>query len=740
MKSGKAWGAHSMDDDGHKTAGEAGPSLDEQLKRAISERFAAASQGAAPRQDDLELHAITEAVEHLKRRISALDPAFRAVIPGLDERLANIGRHLDHLAATRVETGERARSLKEVSAMVDTLRREVDDADEFARSTIEGRHGRTAEAPRAPSGRAESQKIAQPTEERLAKLDELRDRLDTLLAQGPRVAENASPRAAALGETLKSLETRLDEAKVRLASPPVQQKATPAAEPEQPADEPVPEDEGDPLRRIEERLTEIVGRLDAPDNAQPANPSPEAVAGDLSSAIAEIASRQRVLDQRSEALALRREQKDLSDAVTTLRGDIGKLVDAITSLKREDDEDRESYVALAKRIDGLVGQRPLDRATVGEIRAELESLRTRLDKSTRQATLGQVVSGYRRISQRLDDLFNRIGDTSSLDALGREIVNLRRALETADSAPAVDGLERQVGELTQQVEALLARQQVTVEASDMSERLDEIHHAIDRLGDEAPLMTVVASLNDRLEALSAQIEEIGREPAIAIAGMNRHLSAITQRLDAISANQKEPVLAIAGLREQFGSFSNRLDAIHKAQREPAADVAGLHQRLAWLTRRLDEMNSLQREPIATLEQIKAEVTEIRREIGGRQTVRPDRVERQMSSLAESLKATSEGENDDRALSQLETQVAELAAELERALPRGEALQTVEAKLAQLQNHLSDSRSEFDPGGPQGGARGRHRTCRSDRQPRSRQQCNPRSERGSRQDQARCRRC
>ena len=63
-----------------------------------------------------------------------MDDGARSAISGLKDRLDAIDVHVNRLTDGRATEGERARSLKGVSAMVEDLARELDNADERARS------------------------------------------------------------------------------------------------------------------------------------------------------------------------------------------------------------------------------------------------------------------------------------------------------------------------------------------------------------------------------------------------------------------------------------------------------------------------------------------------------------------------------------------------------------------------------------------------------------------------------
>ena len=81
----------------------------------------------------------------------------------------------------------------------------------------------------------------------------------------------------------------------------------------------------------------------------------------------------------------------------------------------------------------------------------------------------------------------------------------------------------------------------------------------------------------------------------------------------------------------------------------------------------------------------------------------DHLESQVAELARRLETATHSESEGQALAELEAQVAHIASEVERSMPRTATLKQVEENLARLQGYLSDSREEFGRGGAFGGA-------------------------------------
>ena len=152
MKSGIPWSIKGIDEEARQAALEAarqaGLSLNEWLNQAIARH--AAEEGVDPqffaregRESDNELRNLASSIAELTRRIRAMDVSSRAATSGLKDRLDEIEEKLGRADQGSGDDERRMQSLKGVSVLVDKLARELDNADETARS-----HGRGA----APAG------------------------------------------------------------------------------------------------------------------------------------------------------------------------------------------------------------------------------------------------------------------------------------------------------------------------------------------------------------------------------------------------------------------------------------------------------------------------------------------------------------------------------------------------------------------------------------------------------------
>ena len=152
---------------------------------------------------------------------------------------------------------------------------------------------------------------------------------------------------------------------------------------------------------------------------------------------------------------------------------------------------------------------------------------------------------------------------------------------------------------------------------------------------------------------------LGEELKVALANRNAAVASqeaverLEQRLDALSRN------IVATLSERSAPpIVGRLDEIAARiddllDRAPAvASMATMHARLQSLVDSVEGLSASQHEPAAALDEIKAEIAAIRREIAGRGATDTDHLEQQIRELAARLEAAtssdSEGDRPGRA--------------------------------------------------------------------------------------------
>ncbi len=702
MKSGMPWSLRGIDEETREAifeaARRAGLSVSEWLNTNVSEepeRDGAATIGAA--------------VDRLTRRLRTMNDAARAAVPGLAGRLEEIERHLERLHGQ----GTGAGSLKGISAMVEKLTRDIEDADERARKMIEGQR---AGRPQAKGTRGitdairdldqriskMSERIPTPPAERAPPLDDVRQRLTALLAEQP---EASTGNTATIDAALRTLEARIDEAKARLLTPHDSEPTTSRNA-----------GEAELMSRIERRLNEIDARLGEREEPKPqAKASRPAKLDELTAAIAEISARQRSLDVSGERRTASREQTDIAAAIAALRSDVTALGEQVAALGRAGAHEQSATLEIARRIEALSDDYPLDRSAFDAIRADIEALRgaveakdgadrSRLDLLGEEiaalrgafeangaqggtADLHQVESLCAAIADQLDELVRTSPDRTRLDALGEEVSALRRTLEADDSPRAIQRLEMRVAELGRGIDAALSGRGAGPGVDQAIKRMEE-----------------------RLEAVGEDIAaRLGAPGAQAVStdiqGIEQRLDTLSRSIVATLAERNSPIAPTVAQRfeERLDEISARIDDL--LDRAPAvASIATMHARLQSLIESVEGLSASQREPAAALEEVKTEIAAIRRDIAARGPTDTANLEGQIRQLAERLDAAAEPNPDGPVLSELEAQITRLASQFEEDNSRETALHHVEESLQALQTNLSRNHHEFDRSRPRGGAR------------------------------------
>lgn len=691
MKSGTTWNIRDLDGDARDAAiaaaRRAGMPVNDWLNQAVARQVAEQVPASPPEEDDDEaLQAVAESVADLTRRIRMMDTGTRKGISGLKGRLGEIEEGLGR--ASDLPGSRRARSLRGVTELVDRLNRDIDNADESARSQIEGLPGKTRARmpPEPPAYRAapEPRVDVPPARARNAPpvdttLEDLRERLDFLLARGADVSHPVAPPAAApnrLEGSLRNLEDRLEQARSRLNT----STAIPAVPPEV-----------ERMRRIDEQLARISGRLvePEPEFVPPvASPVNTLVRDELAEAIAEIAMRQRALDERADTTSMRRDQKMIADSIATLRSDVAGLVARMTTFGRDTAEDNEAYFNLARRIEALAAEGPVDRTILNSIRNELEAIRAISESGAREATL----------SEHFEELGRRMPDRGRFDALGEEVSALRRAVESADSPKAIGRLEMRVSELGRSVEAALNSRQVMVDTSaatigaglaDLRASVEELSAASHGLARETAIADVAASLEDIRHALDS-LGDASRERDVDMA--SAAVEHVAGRLEDIRATLDAQEAAgrlandehLARLESRFDELAVRIDGI--MDRAASADIVnGLHDRLEALVERLDAVTARPRED-SMVGQIAEEIAAVRAEIAAQAAPRTDFIENQIHDLADRIDVMSRRTPDVGAIEALHSEIVGIRSDL--ASYRSAEVDHLESEIGLLNERLS----------------------------------------------------
>src|SRR5262249_12673354 len=113
--------------------------------------------------------------------------------------------------------------------------------------------------------------------------------------------------------------------------------------------------------------------------------------------------------------------------------------------------------------------------------------------------------------------------------------------------------------------------------------------------------------------------------------------------------------ALGRLESRLDDISGRIDAF-LGRTSPNDALSGLPARSAEVTDRIDRLEAGRRAPGLALDEIRAEIGAVRRDIAGRPQIRTDHLEQQIGELARRLDAAVVPQGESRAVSELEAQV------------------------------------------------------------------------------------
>jgi localization factor PodJL len=410
------------------------------------------------------------------------------------------------------------------------------------------------------------------------------------------------------------------------------------------------------LRSLEAHIDEARSRISA---ATPRRPSVSMTPGD---------------EHRMHSI-----EENLAEITARLGGQLGGQVPKAQSRNEfastvAEISERQRTIDERADISAIANEQKRVTEIVGALRTEIATLAERIASASHSGA--DEHEAYFRLADRIDALAAEL-------PVGRELLTaIRGDLDAVRALLDGGGLDR-IGE---GIEELLKR------APNGSE-LDLIAERIGELLKRAPE-------NDRLDALGEEIAAIRQaldaaESPNAISRLEMRIVELARGMDAAFKRGSGTPLAegadaLVRLESRLDGIAARIDGfLGRAASTGALD--DMQKRFATLLDRFDK--SARRDPGGALDEIKREIAGIRDEIASRPPPKIDHLENQVAELARGLESVSHSASKGEALSELEAQVAHLAAELERSMPRTATLKQVEENLARLQGYLSGNREE-----------------------------------------------
>jgi localization factor PodJL len=389
-----------------------------------------------------------------------------------------------------------------------------------------------------------------------------------------------SVRGARLADTVAKLNARLEQ--MTAGQTPDAGHAAPSAPPISPEL---------PDLGIDQAIAEIAARQRALENSpaaaeppQPANSNPD------------FASLERQLHHITEQIETLRRPSGVEDAIAGLRNDLADVARAVhEALPRRSLESLQSDVhALAERIDRGYG-RGADPSALEAIERSLAEVHERLNAMTPAENLAGFEERVAELSHKMDSLAVGSPDPETLRYLEAAINELRELSAGVASAEGVASLAGDVQALGARIDHI-AESTGSAGLDSLAARVNDLTQALDsRIVEMGPLPqhieSLVQFLSDKLNRSSASTHEQAAFEQIErqIAGIVDRIEVVGQKsgdLGAIERGIQQLTLQVREAREESAATAERVArrvAADLAQSAPAgADVASLKHDLASL--------------------------------------------------------------------------------------------------------------------------------------------------------------
>ncbi len=589
----------------------------------------------------------------------------------LHQRLSQLAARLERLTGGRdVSAHEAGESLSDARRASDVVARDAEQRHRPEPPALSDRYSSPAErAVSTPSygSRQDPQSVAQ-----IAKA--LRD----LDARPPIPARKLEPIAEpqsdhrAAEQRLRAVRERIDALKARHAGPPV-------GEAEAELEEPKSRRRGPDLKS-----TQSVEAGTALPPADEPKHGPNRV--DFNAAIAEIAARQRMIDESAAADRVApADPAARPTGRTRLETPVGfgeeELAKTLTNLRQGVDDLSRSLAddRQQDRVAPLSSQEQSAAASGGT--KDLAPLSAQADQPT--APVRSPATGINEIAQQI---LHRMPSSERFDTLSAEIDRLSERIAAADHGNELENIAQRLSSLEQKL--VTAVETATVEAQtkqSFAAEMDRVREAIEGLhrmlhNNSSPALM---RLEERLSQISDRLESTLEAAPCAdmVSDLFRRLELIAARGEIAPAALESLASEIAGLRERertelasidthVQAKAQRLDDAINAQSHGGVASEDLEARIASLSRRLDEL------------------AEAGPTIDSREQVRT--VEEQIAFLSNRLDQLDAGDSSSEGLVRMEEQVLSLMQRLQLLSTDHDTLRTVQDSMARLEAIVLDS--------------------------------------------------
>ena len=432
---------------------------------------------------------------------------------------------------------------------------------------------------------------------------------------------------------------------------------------------------GDALDALNDRAEELQGGVRRPTHVRPSAPRASMPRG--GGAVAEIAARQRMLDQpdarpimsaENGALdAIRRSIVALSQQVREITQDQGKQSDFDVRAELKNLQTsvqdlapqrivasvNESIRALAKKIETTRndGARDINIAPVEKLVADMRRVTEDIREPKAPAS---VLNALDRLSSRVEDLGAKSIDPLQISDFQRQFGEIRMLIAQAQRQQPTEHLETQIDQLSIKLDALAERPRDGKAIAIVAGGIDDLRRQLERFDPDRIVAhieqrgAVLEGLESRISDLAGRIEQHRAEPATDFEEITERLESrleglanLGPRMERLSA-QMEAVRTQPEKTAGFDALTSRIERMTQSLQAggPGVDISGLEKRMSDIQTAI-ESNSKQPN-IGGLEQILRKLAErietVRAPAASGASL--DALQNQIVSLAERLERTA----------------------------------------------------------------------------------------------------
>ncbi len=379
----------------------------------------------------------------------------------------------------------------------------------------------------------------------------------------------------------------------------------------------------DTVAKLNARLEQLTSGRPAPAEPRPAHteeraPSiaPESFDLGIDQAIAEIAARQRALDEAPQAPAPQAPAPHAPAAYAATPAQAAAAHPDFSGLERQL-HNIAAQIETLRRPSGIEDM-------VSALRGDLAEVARSIHEALPRRELETLQSEMHVLAERIDRGYGRGADPSALESIERRLNEVHNSLNAMTPAEGLTAFEARIAELSQKMDSLSGGSSAD---PDMLRYLEAAINELRELSAGVASAEGVASLAGDVQALSARIDHIAeRTGSNGLDSLATRVHELTHALDT-RVEQMGPMPS--NLEALVQSLTDKLNGSDRSGREQAAfaqierQISGIAEKLDAADQRNGDLSAIER----GIQQLTLQVREAREEA----VVTAERVARQVAA-------------------------------------------------------------------------------------------------------------